>query len=158
MPKDAKIMILNYPHNPTSVFATRKTFQDAIKFAKENGILIIHDMDNSEITHSGKKPMGIMQIDGAKEVAFEVHTFSKAQSMPGFRVAFTISSKENTENLLKAKYLSGGSVYIPVQMAAAEALIDKEGYIEKVNNIYRKRNYLRHLIQKILKIGLKKTI
>ncbi len=96
-------------------------------------------MDNSEITHSGKKPMGIMQIDGAKEVAFEVHTFSKAQSMLGFKVAFTISSKENTENLLKAKYLSGGSVYIPVQMAAAEALIDKEGYIEKVNNIYRKR-------------------
>ncbi len=139
MPKDAKIMILNYPHNPTGSFAPLKTFKKAVDFAKENGILIVHDMDNSEITHSGKKPAGIMQVEGAKDVAFEVHTFSKAQSMPGFRVAFAISSKDNIDNLLKAKYLSGGSVYIPVQNAAAEALKDKEGYIEKVNQIYRGR-------------------
>ena len=139
MPKNAKIMILNYPHNPTGSFATKKTYEKAVKFAKENGILIVHDMDNSEITHSGKKPGGIMQVDGAKDVAFEVHTFSKAQSMPGFRVAFAVSSKDNIDNLLKAKYLSGGSVYIPVQNAAAEALKDEEGYIDKVNDIYRKR-------------------
>ena len=139
MPKDAKIIILNYPHNPTGSFAPKKMFEDAVKFAKENGILIIHDMDNSEITHCGKKPAGIMQIKGAKDVAFEVHTFSKAQSMPGLRVAFAVSSKENIDNLLNAKYLSGGSVYIPVQTAAAEALKDEEGYIQKVNKIYRKR-------------------
>lgn len=139
MPKDAKILILNYPHNPTGVFGTQKTYEKAVKFAKENGILIIHDMDNSEITHSGKKPAGIMQTKDAKDVAFEVHTFSKAQSMPGFRVAFAVSSKENIDNLLKAKFLSGGSVYIPVQNAAAEALKDEEGYIKTVNEIYRKR-------------------
>lgn len=139
MSKDAKILILNYPHNPTGSFAPKKTFEDAVKFAKENGILIIHDMDNSEITHTGRKPVGIMQVDGAKDVAFEVHTFSKAQSMPGLRVAFAVSSKDNIDNLLKAKYLSGGSVYIPVQAAAAEALKDEEGYIQKVNKIYRNR-------------------
>lgn len=139
MPKDAKIMILNYPHNPTGSFAPKKTFEEAVKFAKENGILLIHDMDNSEITHTGKKPAGIMQVDGAKDVAFEVHTFSKAQSMPGLRVAFAVSSKDNIDNLLKAKYLSGGSVYIPVQAAAAEALKDEEGYINKINKIYRNR-------------------
>jgi len=139
MPKDAKIMILNYPHNPTGSFAPKKVYEQAVKFAKENGILIVHDMDNSEITHTGKKPAGIMQVDGAKDVAFEVHTFSKAQSMPGFRVAFAVSGKEHIDNLLKAKYLSGGSVYIPVQAAAAEALKDEEGYISKVNKIYRRR-------------------
>ncbi len=139
MPKNAKILILNYPHNPTGVFATKETYENAVKFAKENGILIIHDMDNSEITHSGKKPSGILQTKGAKDVAFEVHTFSKAQSMPGLRIAFAVSGKENIDNLLKAKYLSGGSVYIPVQNAAAEALKDKEGYITKVNQIYRER-------------------
>lgn len=139
MPKDAKILILNYPHNPTGSFAPLKVFEDAVKWAKENNILIIHDMDNSEITHSGIKPNGIMQIEGAKDVAFEVHTFSKAQSMPGFRVAFTVSDKENIDYLLDAKYLSGGSVYVPVQHAAVEALKDEEGYIEKVNKIYRNR-------------------
>ena len=139
MPKDAKIMILNYPHNPTGSFAPKSIYEQAVKFAKENGILIIHDMDNSEITHSGKKPAGIMQAKGAKDVAFEIHTFSKAQSMPGLRVAFAVSAKENIDNLLKAKYLSGGSVYIPVQAAAIEALKDEEGYISKVNKIYRNR-------------------
>lgn len=139
MPKDARILILNYPHNPTGSFAPKKTFEDAVKFAKENNMLIIHDMDNSEVTHTGKKPMGILQVEGAKEVAFQVHTMSKAQSMPGFRVAFAISDNDNIDNLLKAKYLSGGSVYTPVQAAAVAALKDEEGYIAKVNKIYRSR-------------------
>ena len=103
MPKDAKIMILNYPHNPTGSFAPKSIYEQAVKFA------------------------------------FEIHTFSKAQSMPGLRVAFAVSAKENIDNLLKAKYLSGGSVYIPVQAAAIEALKDEEGYISKVNKIYRNR-------------------
>lgn len=151
MPKDAKILIMNYPHNPTGSFAPKKTFEEAVNFAKENGILIVHDMDNSEITHTGKKPAGIMQVKGAKDVAFEVHTFSKAQSMPGLRVAFAVSSKEHIDNLLKAKYLSGGSVYIPVQAAAAEALKDEEGYISKVNRIYRSRKNT--AIERLHKLG-----
>lgn len=139
MPKDAKILIVNYPHNPTGSFAPKKFFEEAVEWARKNKVLIIHDMDNSEVTHTGRKPIGIMQIDGAKEVAFQIHTMSKAQSMPGFRVAFTVSDKENIDNLLNAKYLSGGSVYVPVQHAAIAALKDEEGYINKVNKIYRGR-------------------
>lgn len=139
IPKDAKIIIMNYPHNPTGVFANKKVFEEAVKWAKETGTLIIHDMDNSEITQSGIKPECILQTEGAKDVAFQVHTFSKAQSMPGFRVAFVMSDRDNINNLLRAKYLSGGSVYVPVQHAAASALKDEEGYIEKVNEIYRER-------------------
>lgn len=139
MPTDAKILILNYPNNPTGSFGTTKIFRDAVNFARKHNMLIIHDMDNSEITHTGRKPIGIMQIDGAKDVAFQVHTFSKAQSMPGFRVAFAVSAKDNIDYLLRAKYLSGGSVYIPVQHAAAAALRDEDGFIERVNKIYRNR-------------------
>jgi len=138
-PTDAKILILNYPHNPTGSFAPKKVFEDAVKWAKQHKTLIIHDMDNSEVTHSGIKPAGIMQVDGAKEVAFQVHTMSKAQSMPGFRVAFAVSDDENINHLLDAKYLSGGSVYVPVQHAAAAALKDEEGFIPKINKIYRER-------------------
>lgn len=139
MPDDAKVLILNYPHNPTGSFAPKSVFEEAVRWAKEHKTLIVHDMDNSEVTHSGLKPAGIMQVPGAKETAFEVHTLSKAQSMPGFRVAFTVSDKKNIDNLLDAKYLSGGSVYVPVQHAAAAALKDEEGYINKVNQIYRNR-------------------
>ena len=139
MPTDAKILILNYPHNPTGSFAPKEVFKKAVEWAKETQTLIIHDMDNSEVTHTGEKPVGIMEIEGAKEVAFQVHTLSKAQSMPGFRVAFTVSDKDNIDNLLSAKYLSGGSVYVPVQHAAAEALKDEEGFIAKINKIYHDR-------------------
>lgn len=139
MPDDAKILILNYPHNPTGSFAPKKVFEDAVKWARKHNILIIHDMDNSEVTHSGKKAAGILQVAGAKDLAFQVHTMSKAQSMPGLRVAFAVSDKDNIDNLLNAKYLSGGSVYVPVQHAAIAALKDEEGYINKINKIYRSR-------------------
>lgn len=139
MPDDAKILILNYPHNPTGSFAPKKVFEDAVKWARKHNILIIHDMDNSEVTHSGRKAAGILQVEGAKDLAFQVHTMSKAQSMPGLRVAFAVSDKDNIDNLLNAKYLSGGSVYVPVQHAAIAALKDEEGYINKVNKIYRSR-------------------
>ena len=139
LPDDAKILILNYPHNPTGSFAPKSTFEQAVKWAKEHNTLIIHDMDNSEVTHTGLKPAGIMQVEGAKDLAFEIHTMSKAQSMPGFRIAFTVSEKDNINNLLDAKYLSGGSVYVPVQHAAIAALKDEEGYINKINQIYRTR-------------------
>lgn len=139
MPTDAKILILNYPHNPTGSFAPKEVFEKAVEWAKATQTLIIHDMDNSEVTHTGEKPVGIMEVEGAKEVAFQVHTLSKAQSMPGFRVAFTVSDKDNINNLLSAKYLSGGSVYVPVQHAAAEALKDEEGFIAKINKIYHDR-------------------
>jgi len=136
---DAKIMLINYPHNPTGSFAPKHVFEDAVKFAKENGILLIHDMDNSEVSHTGQKPIGIMEIEGAKDVAFQVHTFSKAQSMPGLRIAFVTSNKEFVDNLFQAKLLSGGSVYTPVQAAGTEALRDSDHYIEKVNDVYRSR-------------------
>ena len=139
LPKDAKVLILNYPHNPTGSFAPKETFEKIVKWAKENNTLIIHDMDNSEVTHTGTKPIGIMEVDSAKDIAFQVHTMSKAQSMPGLRIAFCISDKENIDNLLSAKYLSGGSVYVPVQHAAIEALKDEEGYIKKINKIYHNR-------------------
>lgn len=90
-------------NNPTGSFAPKKVFEEAVKWAKEHKTLIIHDMDNSEVTHSGRKPTGIMQVDGAKDVAFQIHTMSKAQSMPGLRVAFTVSDKENIDNLLNNK-------------------------------------------------------
>lgn len=148
---DAKIMILNYPHNPTGVFAPKQVYDDAIKFAKERGILIINDVDNSEVAHFGEKPLTIMQSEGAKDVAFQIHTFSKAQSMPGFRVAFAVSNEKFINNLLEAKFLSGGSVYTPVQAAASEALVDSERYIDKVNNIYRSRKNA--CIERLNKLG-----
>lgn len=134
-----KGLILNYPHNPMGVFATKESFEEAVKFAKENDLFIIHDFDNTEVSHYGNKPVGILEVDGAKDVAFEVHTMSKAHNMPGLRVGFVASNKEFIDNLLSAKLLTNNSVYTAVQSAAAAALLEKDGYIDKVNEEYRHR-------------------
>lgn len=140
--KGVKAMILNYPNNPMGAFAPLDFYKKAVDFAREHNIFIIHDFDNTEITHYGDKPVGILQAPGAKDVAFEVHTFSKAHNMPGMRVGFVASNKTFIDNMLQAKYLTNNSVFTPIQEAAIAALKDKEGYIDKVNIEHRKRkNY-----------------
>lgn len=136
--KGVKGMVLNYPNNPMGVFAPLSFYEKAVKFAKENNIFLIHDFDNSEITHTGAKPVGILCVPGAKDVAFEVHTLSKAHNMPGMRVGFVASNSEFIDNLLKVKNLENTSVYSATQAAAISALRDSE-YIEKVNAEHRLR-------------------
>lgn len=137
--KGVKGMILNYPNNPMGVFATKEDYEKAVAFAKKHDIFIIHDFDNTEITHSGAKPVGILNVEGAKDVAFEVHTLSKAHNMPGMRIGFVASNKEFIDNLLNAKLLTNNSVYTAIQSAAIVALQDKENYIDKVNEEHRLR-------------------
>lgn len=136
--KGVKGMILNYPNNPMGVFAPKSFYEKAVKFATEHNIFIIHDFDNTEITHTGEKPLGILNVEGAKDVAFEVHTLSKAHNMPGMRIGFVISNKEFVDNLLLAKYLSNNSVYTVTQAAAVAALKDIK-YIDSVNAEHRLR-------------------
>lgn len=133
-----KGMVLNYPNNPMGVFAPLSFYEKAVEFAKEHNIFIIHDFDNSEITHTGEKPVGILNVDGAKDVAFEVHTLSKAHNMPGMRIGFVASNKEFIDNLLKVKNLENNSVYSATQAAAVSALKDSE-YIANVNAEHRLR-------------------
>lgn len=137
--KGVKGMILNYPNNPMGSFAPLEFYEKAVKFAKENNIFIIHDFDNTELTHTGEKPVGILNAEGAKDVAFEVHTLSKAHNMPGMRIGFVASNKEFINNLLSAKLLTNNSVYTAIQSAAVTALKDKENYIDKVNIEHRLR-------------------
>lgn len=136
--KGVKGMVLNYPNNPMGVFAPLSFYEKAVKFAKEHNIFIIHDFDNSEITHTGVKPVGILNVEGAKDVAFEVHTLSKAHNMPGMRIGFVASNQEFIDNLLKVKNLENNSVYSATQAAAIAALKDSE-YITKVNAEHRVR-------------------
>ncbi len=146
-----KGMILNYPHNPTGVFATKEFYEKAVKFAKENDLFIIHDFDNTELTYTGEKPIGILQTDGAKDVAFEVHSLSKAHNMPGLRIGFVASNPKFIGDLKSAKLLYNNSVYTAVQAAACAALEDKENYIEKVNQEHRNRKNI--CIDRLKKLG-----
>lgn len=148
--KGVKGMVLNYPNNPMGVFAPLNFYEKAVKFAKENNIFIIHDFDNSEITHYGTKPVGILNVEGAKDVAFQVHTLSKAHNMPGMRIGFVASNKTFIDNLLNVKNLQNNSVYTATQAAAISALKDTE-YINKVNAEHRLRKNT--AVQRLKELG-----
>jgi len=145
-----KGIILNYPNNPTGVFATEETLKNAVKFARDNNLFIIFDMDNSEFHYHDEKPMSILQLDGAKDVAFQLHTMSKSFGMPGIRVGFIVGNKDFIAHLKGSKYLSGNSTYKPLQKAASAALKDKK-YIDDTNEEYRKRKDV--CVQRLRELG-----
>ncbi len=86
--KKAKLFYVNYPNNPTGQVATKAFFEDLVAFALRNAIIIVQDAAYAALTYDGYKPLSILSIDGAREVAVEAHSLSKAFNMTGWRLAF----------------------------------------------------------------------
>ncbi len=147
-----KAMIINYPHNPTGVFAQDETLEKALEFCKKHNILLIHDFDSSEISHNGQMPKSILEFDSKGENSAVVHTMSKSHNLPGMRVGFIVSNPETISNALAVKNMSEQNTYVAIQEAATEALTDQE-YIEKINDIYRRRKNF--LCERLNEFGIK---
>jgi LL-diaminopimelate aminotransferase len=89
--KKAKLLYINYPNNPTGAGATRAFFGKVVKFAKENGVIVVHDAAYAALTY-GARPLSFLSVDGAKEVGVEIHSLSKAFNMTGWRLAFVVGN------------------------------------------------------------------
>jgi LL-diaminopimelate aminotransferase len=118
--------------------ATQEYLEKVVRFARKHDLFIIYDNDNSETFHGAEKPLGIMQIEGAKDVAFDVHTMSKAFGMPGLRIGFVVSNKDFINTLHEAHAMTLSSVPTHIQLGAAAALLD-DSYNEMVNRQYQER-------------------
>ena len=92
--KKAKLFYVNYPNNPTGQVATKAFFEDLVEFALRNSIIIIQDAAYAALTYDGYKPLSILSIEGAEEVAVEAHSLSKAFNMTGWRLAFVAGNKQ----------------------------------------------------------------
>lgn len=141
--KKAKLIILNYPNNPTGAVAPRWFLEKAVKFCRENNILLISDMAYGEICFDGYRPLSIFAIEGAKDVALEVHTCSKTFNMAGWRVGFIIGKREFIDALfaLKVNFDYGTSTIM--QDAAIAAMEMPYHYVEETMNKYKeRRDYL----------------
>lgn len=107
IPKDiaqkAKVLVINYPNNPTGAVATREFLEKAVKFCRDNDILLISDLAYGEICYKGFRPLSIFAIEGAKDVAVEVHTCSKTFNMAGWRVGFVLGKKEFVDTVFAMK-------------------------------------------------------
>ena len=131
------LMFVNYPQMPTGQVPTLKMFESLIAFAKKHQILICHDNPYSFILTD--KPMSLLSIDGAKEVAIELNSLSKSHNMAGWRIGMLAGAKERIEEVLRFKSNMDSGMFLPLQLAAAKALELDQSWYDSVNEVYRKR-------------------
>ena len=130
-----KMMLVNYPNMPTGQTPTRELFEKIIEFGAKHNILIVHDNPYSFIRNSDK-PMSIMSVDGAREVALEMNSLSKGHSMAGWRVGVILGRKEWIDSILTFKSNMDSGMFYPIQAAADTALSLGADWYKQLNDIY----------------------
>ncbi len=132
-----KLMFVNYPHMPTGQQVNAGMFENLIRFAKENQILLIHDNPYSFILND--HPVSLLEVPGAKEVVLELNSLSKSHNMAGWRIGMLCGSKERVEEVLRFKSNMDSGMFQPLQMAAAKALSLGADWYSSINSIYSQR-------------------
>lgn len=150
--REAKIMFLNYPNNPTgAVIKDISFFKEVIKFAKKYNIIIVHDNAYSELTFDGYTAPSFLEIEGAKDVGVEFHSFSKTYSMAGWRIGFVVGNRDIIRYLEKFKSFIDYGVATFIQLAAVVALTESDDYVKEMRKIYQERRD--KFIKELYKIG-----
>ncbi|SHF31520.1 aminotransferase class I/II-fold pyridoxal phosphate-dependent enzyme [Caloramator proteoclasticus] len=137
--RKAKLLVTNYPNNPTGAVSNIDFFTKLIKFGKENDILIANDAAYVEILSNAQKPLSILQVAGAKDIAIEFGSLSKLFSMTGWRIGYVVGNKEAISKIVSVKSNFDSGQFIPIQRTAAFALDFSDVYVDFINDIYRER-------------------
>lgn len=138
--RQSKILLLNYPNNPTgAVLEGSSLLQDALAFSRRYGCLIAYDNAYSELVFDGYKAPSILQLPGARSCAVEFHSLSKSYSMAGWRIGFVVGNAEAISNLGKFKGFLDYGIPAFIQLAAAAALGGPQDCIARACAIYRDR-------------------
>ena len=134
-----KMLVLNFPGNPTTECVDIEFFQKIVNFAKEHKIWVIQDLAYADICFDGYKVPSILQVEGAKEVAVEFFSLSKSYNMPGWRVGFCCGNKDLLAALSRIKSYFDYGLFTPIQVAAIKALDDGDDYVEEIRLRYQNR-------------------
>jgi LL-diaminopimelate aminotransferase len=137
--KRAKLMWLCYPNNPTGAIASAEYFESAVKFCKQNDIILCHDACYSEIAYDGYKPISLMEIDGAKDISIEFHSLSKSYNMTGWRAGMAVGNEELIKVLTIVKSNIDSGIPQAIQYGAMEALTASQECIQDNIDIYTRR-------------------
>ncbi len=132
-----KLMWINYPHMPTGAPATYELFEKVVAFGKKHRIVIAHDNPYSFILND--KPMSILQIDGAKDIAIEMNSMSKSHNMAGWRVGMLASNPTFINWILKVKSNIDSGQFKPVMLAAVKGLEAGKEWYDEINAVYASR-------------------
>ena len=119
--KQAKLLYINYPNNPTGANATREFYEEVVEFAKANGIVVIQDAAYATLTYN-TKPISFLSVPGAMDVGVELHSHSKAYNMTGWRIAFIVGNELVVKGLAHVKDNIDSGQFAAIQKAGIHAL------------------------------------
>ena len=134
-----KMLILGFPSNPTAQCVDLAFFQKIISLAKENDIMVVHDLAYADIVFDDYKAPSIMQVPGARDVAVEFFTMSKSYNMAGWRIGFMVGNRELVHALGRIKSYHDYGSFTPIQVASIVALEGPQACVEEVRATYEKR-------------------
>lgn len=134
-----KLLIINFPHNPTGITTDLAFFQRIVDFAKENDLKVVHDLAYADFTFDGYEAPSFLQAKGAKDVGVEFFSLSKSYSMPGWRVGFCCGNVEMVQALTRIKSYLDYGLFQPIQIAASVALSGPQECVKEIMDIYQDR-------------------
>ena len=134
-----KLLILSFPHNPTTQVVDLDFFRNVIEFARANNMIVIHDLAYADLVFDGYKAPSILQVPGARERAVELFSLSKSYNMPGWRVGFCVGNRELIHALTRIKSYLDYGMFQPVQIASIAALRGPQECVHEIAEVYRSR-------------------
>lgn len=137
--KKAKLMVISYPNNPTTVMAPDCFYEEVIAFAKKYDIIVLHDNAYSELVFDGKTCGSFLHFPGAKEVGVEFNSLSKTYGLAGARIGFCVGNEEVVSHLKMLKSNMDYGMFLPVQKAAVAAITGDQACVETTRKAYERR-------------------
>jgi alanine-synthesizing transaminase len=150
-----KLLVINFPHNPTTEVVDKDFFVKIVDFAKEHDLMVIHDLAYADLVFDGYKAPSLMEVDGAKDVGVEFFTLSKSYNMPGWRVGFAVGNPKMIGALTRIKSYLDYGMFQPIQIAAIIALNGPQDCVDDIRETYRLRRNV--LVDTFTKAGWEMT-
>jgi alanine-synthesizing transaminase len=146
-----RILVINFPHNPTTAVVDLEFFKKIVAFAKEHQVTVIHDLAYADIVFDGYRAPSFLQVPEAKDVGVEFYTLSKSYNMPGWRVGFCVGNRDVVGALAKIKSYLDYGIFQPVQIASTVALNGPQDCVREVVQRYQSRRNV--LVNGLNRIG-----
>ena len=137
--RQAKLMIVSYPNNPTTVLAPDSFYRDLISFAREYDIAVLHDNAYSDLVFDGRSTGSFLRFEGARDIGVEFNSLSKTYGLAGARIGFCVGNREIVARLKQLKSNMDYGMFLPVQKAAVAALTGDQSCVAETRSAYQRR-------------------
>jgi alanine-synthesizing transaminase len=147
----ARLLILSFPHNPTTMCVDLAFFEKVVAFARDQRLMVVHDFAYADLAFDGYRPPSFLQAPGAKEVGVELFSLTKSYNMAGWRLAFACGNPRMVNALARIKSYLDYGVFQPIQIAGIIALEGDQSVVGEINEVYRRRRNV--LVDGLNKMG-----